>query len=264
MSKTSDLSDQISGWVKAQSKPENRPLILMLSGAQGIGKSTALNNLSEQDKSLCVLGLDDFYLSKADRTHLARTVHPLFETRGPPGTHDLSLLNSTLDRLLCAWNDEIVPIPVFSKKLDDRLPEHKWRTWKGRPEVIILEGWMVGALPDANAPFAPPLNEIEACDMGGKWRGYQEAGLSAAYAELWDRADAFCHVHAPSFEYVLGWRVQQEAGNLGIGLSELPINRIKWVDRFIQHYERITRRMLNGLHRPGLVINVDELRVVRA
>ncbi len=258
------LSDEIASWIKAQTVPAERPLVLMVSGAQGIGKTTALQAIAVADPKTIVLGLDDFYLTKRDRLRLSQEVHPLFDMRGPPGTHDLPLLNSTLDRLMRAWEDEVIPVPVFSKKLDDRLPEDKWHIWNGRPRVILIEGWMIGATPDDDAASAPPLNSVEAEDRDGVWRGFQETYLRAAYSRLWDRADAFCHIRAPSFETVLGWRVQQEAGNIGVCLSELPIDRIRWVERFIQYYERITRRMINGQHRPGRVIDVDETRHLRA
>ena len=58
------------------------------------------------------VSLDDFYLTRARRHALARTVHPLLATRGVPGTHDLPLL---LDVLLRVRSGRPVRLPVFDK-----------------------------------------------------------------------------------------------------------------------------------------------------
>lgn len=258
----SSLVEHLKHWIGDCDAPADRPLLLMLSGAQGIGKTTALKDIAGADESICVLGLDDFYLTLAERERLARQVHPLFVTRGPPGTHDLPLLQSTIDRLLTADAHDETPLPLFSKKQDDRLPEQDWPVWTGQPRVILLEGWMLGALPDDDAPFAPPCNSVEAEDPDGIWRGFQETYLRAAYSRLWDRADAFCHIKAPDFGAILDWRRQQELENQGI--SELSAEQEAWLTRFIQHYERITRRMLAGGHREGHVLRVDHNRLLIA
>ena len=79
------------------------PLVLGICGAQGSGKSTlaeALAERLERDGLACaVLSLDDLYLTRAERERLARGVHPLLATRGPPGTHDTSLGIAVLDAL---------------------------------------------------------------------------------------------------------------------------------------------------------------------
>ncbi|MGH8252817.1 MAG: adenylyl-sulfate kinase, partial [Steroidobacteraceae bacterium] len=66
-----------------------------ISGAQGSGKSTlaaALQGLlHSRGFATVVLSLDDFYLTRAQRSELARRVHPLLQTRGVPGTHDVAL-----------------------------------------------------------------------------------------------------------------------------------------------------------------------------
>ncbi len=252
------LQEGLLDWIA--SFPE--PGLLMLSGAQGIGKSTAIDAVLKAKPRVCALGIDDFYLTKSDRLRLARDVHPLFETRGPPGTHDLPLLHETLDRLQNAGPETIVRLPVFSKRDDDRLAESEWRSWRGRPDVILLEGWLMGALPDENAPHDAPMNDVETEDPDGIWRGFQETYLRIAYARLWDRANGFCHLKAPAFEAVLNWRIQQEAGNLGVSEDDLPFERRAWVARFIQHYERITRRMLAGQHRAGFEIRLDRSRQI--
>ena len=100
----------------------NAPLLVGLSGCQGSGKSTLVKAIAHvledvHHVTAVVLSLDDFYLTKAERESLARHVHPLFATRGVPGTHDVDLLRQTLSALRTG-----VPasLPVFDKAVDDR------------------------------------------------------------------------------------------------------------------------------------------------
>ena len=83
-----------------------------LSGCQGSGKSTLVKAIAHvledvHHVNAVVLSLDDFYLTKAERELLARTVHPLFATRGVPGTHDLDLLRQTLSE---GRNNACIPV----------------------------------------------------------------------------------------------------------------------------------------------------------
>lgn len=258
------MQDILIEWIEAKiAETKGAPALLFVSGAQGVGKTTALRAAQAHFKGrLAVLGLDDFYLTLAEREQLAKHAHPLFVTRGPPGTHDLARLNAAIDALQSAAANDKTLLPVFDKRIDDRAPEAEWTTFVGAPEAIILEGWLIGALSDPAAPRASALNRIEAQDAGGAWRAYQEARLAADYAALWDRADAFFHILAPSFETVLGWRIQQEETTLGLNHGTLPDERRAWVETFILHYERITRRMLAGERRAGEEVRVDETRQV--
>ena len=63
---------------RAQSQ---RPLLVGISGCQGSGKSTLAEYLcaaltQKHGLTTVFLSLDDFYLSRAARQHLAQTVHP--------------------------------------------------------------------------------------------------------------------------------------------------------------------------------------------
>jgi D-glycerate 3-kinase len=60
-------------------------------------------------------------------------------------------------------------------------------------------------------------------------------------------------LRAPSFDVVLGWRTEQERSLLFGGMSGGAI------ERFIDHYERITRWMLED-EPADLVIDLDPSR----
>jgi len=256
------LADAIKRWVDDELARASSPPLLMLSGAQGIGKSSAMAALaSRKDVQITVLGLDDFYKTLGERKALATGIHPLCETRGPPGTHDLGLLRDVVEDLLHGSPARRVRVPHFDKRSDERVSRQDWRELATRPDAILIEGWLMGALPDLQAAVSASVNALEANeDPDGVWRGWQEDALAGAYAELWKRADGFLHLRAPSFESVHRWRCQQEETTLGLEPGTLPQERREWVGRFIQHYERITRRMLEGHVRKGMTIQVDELR----
>ncbi len=255
------LSVALTRWVSGHIGRAGTIPVLMVSGAQGIGKTTALTAMARAaDYRVAILSLDDFYLGRDDRLQLAASVHPLFETRGPPGTHDLVLLNHTLDTLLQAGSGTHSLIPRFDKSQDTRVPRAQWPVFIGRPDAVLVEGWLMGVDASPEASAMPPLNTVEEADPNGVWRAFQEACLRDDYAALWNRADAFFHIDAPGFNAVLGWRLEQEASNLGIPLAGLPNERRKWVADFILYFERLTRRMLSGQRRPGHALPVDTCR----
>ncbi len=248
----------LADWIDLQIQSASGVPVLFLSGAQGIGKSTALKHVEHYfDHRIAVLGLDDFYLTQAERKALAAKIHPLFEVRGPPGTHDIKFLRETIETLRTANASSRTVIPKFDKRVDDRFPKSAWTIFEGRPRAVLVEGWCIGALPLEGASDDAPLNAVEASDVSGDWRLYQEAQLAGSYAALWDQADAFFHLCAPSFEQVFDWRLQQEATTHRVAIEDLSADRKAWVGTFIQHYERLTKRMLEGHRRRGYALNVD-------
>lgn len=251
------LADWISGAIAA-APPGHVPL-LFLSGPQGAGKTTALHSaIGALSQPVFGASIDDFYLPRAAREDLARWVSPLFITRGPPGTHDLERLSQTIAALHRARETSATPIPSFDKLADDRAPQDT--VFEGRPAAIIIEGWLMGALPDPGAPGDAPLNEVEAEDRSGAWRAYQEEALAGPYAALWDKADGFFHIQPPDFSCVMNWRTQQEEGLWAARGAAMPEDRRAWLARFIAHYERITRRMIAGGRRPGTDVHIDAQR----
>ncbi|MFT5047472.1 MAG: D-glycerate 3-kinase [Porticoccaceae bacterium] len=237
--------------------------VVGLSGPQGAGKTTALTALYQQStKRIATLGIDDFYLTKAQRIELAKTVSPLYATRGPAGTHDIQLIDKTLESLLSAKPDTRTPLISFDKVSDDRTAENDWLVFEGKPDVIILEGWLVGAIAPDDFSDSEPINDIERSDQGSAWRRYQNNQLDTSYAKLWDSFDAFIHIQGPGFATVFDWRKQQEASNLKIAEADLPSERIKWLSEFIQHYQRLTIAMENNSHRSGAIISIDKKRAV--
>jgi D-glycerate 3-kinase len=207
-----------------------------------------------------VISLDDVYLTADERRDLAQRVHPLLATRGPPGTHDLALLARTLDALQGAEPDHRTALPRFDKRTDTRRPDADQPSFTGRPDLILVDGWCLGARPQAPEALVHPVNELERLeDPGGVWRGWVNARLAADYAPLWNRFDAILALDAPGWEVVPRWRMQQEEGLLGRPLDD---RERAGVARFCAHFERITRSMMAGGRRADVAVRLDADRRV--
>ncbi len=219
--------------------------VVGLCGSQGSGKTTAAVALAGQLRqaglTAFVLSLDDLYLPLADRERLAAEVHPLLRTRGVPGTHDPALGLSLIERL--AGPGQTI-VPRFDKAVDDRAPPEQWPRVAGPIDVILFEGWCVGALAQAPEALEPPINALEReQDADGVWRRFVNAALARAYRPLFDRIDMLALIAAPSFDVVLDWRREQERAlraerGPDAGMSDAALAT------FVQHYERLTRHIL--------------------
>lgn len=222
--------------------------MLGLSGAQGSGKSTLAAKLASiletEGRSCAVLSLDDVYLGPEARADLARRVHPLFAVRGPPGTHDAGLALNVLEAL---GRPGPVRLPRFDKGRDAPVPEDEQPIFEGPADVVILEGWCLGARPDPSAAASAPINALEReHDADGTWRAAVEAALAGLYQDLFKAPDLAVFLRAPDFPTVRRWRGDQEAalvraiaaGRPGRAMGEAEL------DDFLARYERITRRLI--------------------
>lgn len=238
----------------------DRPPLIAVVGAQGCGKTTLARAAAERFGA-AQISIDDVYLTRAEREAMAREVHPLFLTRGPPGTHDLSLLQSLIDALSAAGPDDETAIPEFDKRGDDRRPVDRWRRFGGRPSAILIDAWCLGAVPEDEAALAVPINPLEReRDPGGGWRRAVDGFVAGPYADLAARFDAILFLQAPGFDVVLDWRCQQEADLLGVAPADLPAAERGRLAGFIQYFERITRRMLSGGGRADVTVKLDRNR----
>ena len=227
-----------------------------IGGGQGAGKST-LGRLIEAagqafGMHVVVLSLDDFYLTRAERRRLASAVHPLFATRGPPGTHAAGELRCALAAL---GQPGEVRVPRFDKGADDRAG---FATLRGPADVVVVEGWCVGAPPAGGSEQAAlasaPVNALEREeDAQGHWRRHIEQALRGEYAKLNAQLDAIVFLQVPDLAAVRRWRLQQEAERPAAQrMTEAQ------VFRFVAHYERVTLRMLATLPKTAdVVVELD-------
>lgn len=253
----------LATWVAAQKG--DGLLIIGINGAQGSGKSTLcdfLRLILEQCHSqrVAVLSIDDLYLTRAERQALAREVHPLLSTRGVPGTHDVELGLATLNRLRAAAASDLTPLPAFDKASDDRRPAEDWPVFRGRPDILLFEGWCVGATPQPEAALRAPVNALERDeDADGRWRSYVNRQLESDYRRLFAELDRLIFLRVPGMDRVLEWRTLQEqklAATTGAGQHLMDATALR---RFVMHYERLTRHNLAELPaRADVTLHLNE------
>ena len=237
-----------------------------ICGAQGSGKTTLARAVADgcahRGLVAAVVSIDDIYLTRDEREGLGRKVHPLLATRGPPGTHDVDLGLRTLEALAA---DRETPLPRFDKARDDRVPEREWPISMPHCDVVLFEGWCVGAVPEPEARLVHPVTELESVeDRDGRWRRHVNRALAGRYGALFAALDRLVLLAAPSFDVVHAWRLQQEeqlrAGHAGAGARIMDGAGLA---RFIQHYERLTRWILEEMPaRADLVIRLGPQRQV--
>ncbi|HEU5075004.1 MAG TPA: hypothetical protein VFU02_12530 [Polyangiaceae bacterium] len=270
---TAATTRHVLGWLAGDGSrhgPPNVP-VLAISGAQGAGKTTLLRELPRRlfdaaGYRVAALSLDDFYLTRRERLALGRQVHPLFVTRGVPGTHDLVLLENVLDDLRSGRG---ATIPHFDKALDDRAEAGAWtRIEAGSLDLIVIEGWCLGLPPEPESALVEPINELERLeDPAGVWRREVNRALATSYRQLFTSFDWVVALLAPSFEAVYDWRYQQEqalAASLGASDSRQKLlTEPAELRRFLAHFERLTRHAFRCLpNLAQLLLKLDEARRV--
>lgn len=238
---------------EARAAHPDRPALIGVGGAQGSGKSYRCAAFAKAHPRVAHFSLDDVYLTHDEREQLAAALHPLFATRGVPGTHDLSMARGVVARL---GSELVTELPRFDKARDDRAPEITWPTFQGPADAILIDGWCMGAVSPA---MSPAFNDVERADADGEWRDSITAFIETDYAPFFDACDAIVYLQAPSFDIVRRWRGEQEEKLLG---RPLKADERAALDRFIMHYERLTRSMLAGFHRADWVVHLDDARNV--
>jgi D-glycerate 3-kinase len=234
--------------------PGGKPLIVGINGAQGSGKSTLCKFLEvllvEHNQVGITLSLDDLYLTRAERLAAAADDHPLFATRGVPGTHDIELGMAILDRLFAGKDADL---PIFDKVADDRSPPK--RHVEGPIQVVLFEGWCVGAAPQSAEDLREPVNELERSeDPDAAWRLEVNRRLATDYAELFARIDLLVMLKVPDFAAVRAHRRLQER-KLGPGPAVMDEAAL---ERFLAHYQRLTEWMFAEMPaRADILVEID-------
>lgn len=247
----------MADWIATHA--DERLVVVGLNGAQGTGKSTLarlLSRLLERLHGLRVasFSLDDLYFGVEARLRRAQSIHPLLVTRGVPGTHDVGLGVRTLEALR---GGKPLALPRFDKATDDRAPVARWPRWEGPCDVVLFDGWCVGARPQPASALHEPINALERDeDPRGDWRWYVNRELGGAYQALFAELDMLVMLCPPDFDRVYAWREQQEAG-LREARPGPGVMTPEAVRRFVMHFERLTRFMWEEM--PGRADAVIDL-----
>lgn len=219
-------------WLRREvERAGRRPLMAGLSAPQGSGKSTLVALLVPLLETLGIraiaVSIDDFYLRREDQLRLA-AAHPgnrFLEHRGYPGTHDVARGVRTLEALR---DGRDVELPCYDKSAHGGRGDRSEQTIavKGRFDLVLLEGWMLGFTP---LPVAP--------------RGLEVINEKLADYEAWHRLlDVMVCLRAKDPAFVLRWRTEAEDAARASGKPALsPAEIDDYVRRFLPAYEHYAR-----------------------
>ena len=249
----------VSFWIENKYKKKGETLFIGFSGGQGSGKTTIAEILKIILKiffkrNVHVSSIDDFYKTLQERKKMEKTIHPLFKTRGVPGTHDVNLIRKFFD-FAKKKNFKKIKLPRFDKSTDNRLNQRHWFNIKKKPEIIILEGWCVGAKPQLDLLIKKPKNTLEKYeDKELIWRKYVNQKLKKEYKNLFKMIDHFIFIKIPNFKMVFKWRLLQENKLRKRSHPKKKIMSYNEIKRFIMFYERITLQMIKDLSKSASII----------
>jgi len=249
----------MSFWIDKKYRKKGKTLFLGVSGGQGSGKTTITGILKIILKKffkreIQVSSIDDFYKTLKERNDMSYKIHNLFRTRGVPGTHDINLLKKFFYNLK-KINLKKFKSPKFDKSTDDRFNKRYWNNIKKKPEIVILEGWCIGARPQSNVLIKKPINLLEKKeDKNFIWRKYVNEKLKKEYKSLFAKIDYFIFIKIPNFKMVFKWRLLQEKKLRKKTYSTKKIMNYKEIKRFIMFYQRITLQMIKDLSKSASVV----------
>jgi len=258
-------------WIKKKSN-KKRPLIIGLAGGQGTGKTTITSIISlilikYFKLSVFKISIDDFYKTRSERRILSITKHPLLMTRGVPGTHDYKIISNFFKKVK-SKNFKICKLPKFDKSIDDRYKKKFWYKINKRPDIIILEGWCVGAKAQKNSKIYKPINSLEQVkDPNLIWRKYVNTQLETNYKNLFKQLNEIIYLKANNFKILQEWRIKQERK---LWLKSKNKKNLKIMSKgdvinFMQTYQRITQNMFKDAPKyASIILNLNSNHQIKS
>jgi len=257
-------------WI-AKKINKKKPLIIGLAGGQGTGKTTITSIISIILKKyfkldIFKISIDDFYKTRKQRTLLSKNKHSLLMTRGVPGTHDIDIMLNFFKKIKVK-KFKILKLPKFNKAVDDRYSKSLWYKIQSKPDVVILEGWCVGARSQNFTELKKPINSLEkAHDQNFKWRQYVNYQLKTKYKKLFNQLDCLLFLKAKNFSILRRWRLKQEK-KLWLkskNKKNLKIMNKSEVKNFMDTYQRITQQMFKDMSKySSIVMNLNNNQEIK-
>ena len=259
-------------WISKKSN-NKKPYLVGLAGGQGTGKTTIssiLEIILRKYFKLNVfkISIDDFYRTRKERFNLSKKVHPLLMTRGVPGTHDIKIMLDFF-RKSKTKKFKSFKLPKFNKAFDDRCKKNQWYTIKKKPDVVIFEGWCVGARAEKNSTIKKSINSLEKTnDSQLIWRNYVNKQLKTKYKKLYDQLDCLVYLKAKNFSLLQKWRLIQEKKLRLKNKIKKTKNKIMSkgdVINFMQTYQRVTENMFKFAPRyASIILNLNSNHQIKS
>jgi len=181
-------------------------------------------------------------------------------TRGVPGTHDIDLMLSFFKKIKDK-NFKSLQVPTFDKAIDDRCSKSLWHKIKTKPDVLIFEGWCVGAKAQTSSQLIKPINSLEKVyDQDAKWRTHVNNQLKTKYKTLFNQLDGLLYLKAKNFNLLRKWRLKQERKLLVHTKNKKNLRIMSSGDilNFMQTYQRITQQMFkDALISSSIIVNLN-------
>ena len=240
-------------WIANKTK-NKKPFFVGLAGGQGTGKTTTssiIKIILEKYFKLNVfkISIDDFYKTRKERILLSKKIHPMLLTRGVPGTHDINMMLNFFKKVKNK-KFKSFQLPNFNKAIDDRFAKKYWYNIKKKPDVIIFEGWCVGAKHEKKSSLNKAINSMERIkDPKKVWRKYVNHQLKQKYKDLYSQLNCLIYLKAKNFSLLQKWRLKQE-NKLWLKSKKTSKHKIMNKDdviSFMQTYQRITENMFKKM-----------------
>ena len=251
-------------WISKKAD-KKRPYFVGLAGGQGTGKTTSSSLikiiLTKYFKlKVFKISIDDFYKTRKERIRLSKRVHPMLLTRGVPGTHDINMMLNFFKKAK-SKKFKRLKLPTFNKAIDDRFDKKRWYNLKEKPDVIIFEGWCVGAKAEKNNTLNKTINLMEKNkDKKKIWRKYVNQQLKSKYKNLYSQLNCLIYLRAKNFNLLQKWRLKQERKLL---LSSKKNSKLKIMNKedvlsFMQTYQRVTQNMFKNMPKyASIILNLN-------
>ena len=258
-------------WINNKAN-KKKPYFVGLAGGQGTGKTTISSIikiiLTKYFKlKVFRISIDDFYKTRKERRNLSKRVHPMLLTRGVPGTHDMKMMSSFFKKTKSKKFKKI-KLPTFNKAIDDRFSKKYWYDLRDKPDVIIFEGWCVGARSEKNMTLKKSLNYLEKTnDQKLIWRKYVNQQLKSKYKKLYSQLNCLIYLKAKNFNLLQKWRLKQEQ-KLWLNNKNNSKHKIMSKDqviKFMQTYQRITQNMFKSMPKyASIILNLNSNHQIKS
>ena len=256
-------------WISKKAE-KKRPYFVGLAGGQGTGKTTISSLiriiLTKYFKlNVFRISIDDFYKTRKERINLSKRVHPMLLTRGVPGTHDINMMLNFFKKSKIKKFKRF-KLPTFNKAIDDRYNKNKWYDLKMKPDVIIFEGWCVGAKSEKNISLKKTINSMEKLkDKKQVWRKYVNNQLKSKYKKLYSQLNCLIYLKAKNFSLLQKWRLKQERKLWVKSKVKSKIMSRGDVLNFMQTYQRITQNMFKKMPKyASIILNLNSNHQIKS